>query len=273
MNHAEQAGSALEAIRARTPLVHNITNFVSMDIAANSLLAVGASPLMAHAVEEVTDIVALANALVINIGTLSAPWIEAMRQAAEAASTGGKPWVLDPVGVGATTYRTATARALTTFRPTVIRANASEILALAGAVAEGGESTRGVDAVHGSEEAREVAARLAAEASTVVAVTGAVDYITDGRRLIQVDNGDARMVRITALGCSTSALVGAFLAVHDDPVEAAAYAVALMGVCGERAARESGGPGSLRVALIDALHTLTPSDFASEARIREHPRR
>ncbi len=265
MAHAERAAKALDAVREQSPLVHNITNFVSMDIAANTLLAVGASPVMAHAREEVDDIVAISRVVVINIGTLAPIWVEAMRDAASAASTSGKPWVLDPVGVGATPYRTSTARALASLRPTAIRGNASEILALAG----GGEGTKGVDSSHQSDDARDAAVRLAQEVGGVVAVTGAIDYVTDGRRMLRVENGAAAMARITALGCSTSALVGAFLAVHEDPVEATTYAISLMGVCGEQGVQQSRGPGSLRVALIDALHTITPADFGRAARITE----
>ncbi len=268
MTHAERAAKALSAVREQSPLVHNITNFVSMDIAANALLAVGASPVMAHAREEVNDIVAISRVVVINIGTLSPIWVEAMRDAASAASTGGKPWVLDPVGVGATPYRTATARALATLRPTAIRGNASEIIALAG----GREGTKGVDSSHQSDDAREAAVRFSQEAGGVVAVTGAIDYVTDGQRMLRVENGDAAMSRITALGCSTSALVGAFLAVHDDPVEATTYAIALMGVCGEQGVRESRGPASLRVALLDALYSITPEGFGKAARITEQAR-
>jgi hydroxyethylthiazole kinase len=258
------AADTLTRIRERGPLVHNITNFVSMDIVANALLAVGASPLMAHAMEEVDEIVALAGTVVINIGTLAPDWVRAMERGAERARALGKPWVLDPVGAGATRYRTDTSARLARMGPAVIRGNASEILAVAGA--EG--ATRGVDSTRASTDAREAAQRLASELGCVVAVTGAVDFITDGARTLSVANGHPLMSRVTAVGCTASALVGACVAVRgDDPLPAAAHALATLGVCGERAARTTSSPGSFRVRLIDALSELTPAELRAEAKL------
>jgi len=264
MDYTAEVWTALQRLRERTPLVHNITNYVAMDVSANALLAVGAAPAMVHAVEEVEEFVAISHALVVNIGTLSPPWVEAMRRAADRAVQLRKPWVLDPVGAGATRYRTQTARDLAARRPTVIRGNASEILAVGGGV----EGTRGVDSAHGSDDALAAARALASRLGCVVAVTGAVDYVTDGRRTLSVSNGDVMMTRVTALGCSATALVGAFLASHDDPVFASAAALAVIGLAGEIAARAAGGPGTFRQLLLDALYAMDEAALAG-ARIAE----
>jgi len=250
MDYRDEAWAALKRLRERSPLVHSITNYVSMDITANALLAIGAAPAMVHAVEEVEEFVGLADALVVNIGTLSPEWVRAMHLAAARAGSLGKPWVLDPVGAGATRYRTDTARDLAERKPTVIRGNASEIMALAGAA----NATRGVDSAHSASEALESARALARQLGCVVAVTGAVDYVTDGARTLSVSNGVAMMTRVTALGCSATALVAAFAAVHEDRLLATAGALGVLGVAGEVAARDWAGPGTFRVRLLDALY-------------------
>ena len=248
----QETWRTVQELRRVAPLVHNITNYVAMDITANALLALGASPAMVHAEDEVDEFVGLAHSLVINIGTLSPRWVSAMTRAAERAESRGKPWVLDPVGAGATQYRTAVARDLCFLKPSVVRGNASEILALAGA----STATRGVDSVHASADALGVARDLARDLSTVVAVTGAVDYITDGERVLRVENGHPMMTRVTALGCTATAITGALLAVQPDPLLAAAMALAILGLCGETAARGADGPGTLRLRIIDALYRL-----------------
>jgi hydroxyethylthiazole kinase len=243
----------LQAIRRETPLVQNITNFVSMDIVANGLLALGASPAMVHAAEEMADFVPMNSALVINIGTLTPAWVASMKTAAGLMREERKPWVLDPVGVGASAYRTSVARDLSTMGPSVIRANASEIMTLAGAASGGG---KGVDSVHGSDQAIEAAERLALETGAVVAVTGEIDYVTDGRQCLRVANGHPLMTRVTALGCTASAIVAAFLTVEQDPLAASAEALAVYGLAAERAALLAEGPGSLRWRLLDELSAL-----------------
>ncbi|HET7228864.1 MAG TPA: hydroxyethylthiazole kinase [Longimicrobium sp.] len=258
MDYTAEAWKALSRLREITPLVHNITNYVAMDVSANALLAVGAAPAMVHAQEEVEEFVSISHALVVNIGTLSPAWVDAMRRAADRAVQLGKPWVLDPVGAGATKYRTQTARDLAGRRPTVIRGNASEILAVGGGV----EGTRGVDSAHGSDDALAAARALAGRLGCVVAVTGAVDYVTDGTRTLAISNGHVMMTRVTALGCSATALVGAFLASHDDPVFATAAALGVIGLAGEIAARGAAGPGTLRQRLIDALYALDEAAMA-----------
>jgi hydroxyethylthiazole kinase len=255
----------LARLRASGPLVHNVTNYVAMDVTANALLAVGASPLMAHALEEVDEIVGLSSAVAINIGTLDPAWVKAMHRVADRAASQAKPWVLDPVGAGATAYRTETSRDLARRRPAAIRGNASEILALAGATVV----TKGVDSVHGSGEARDAAVALARELQCVVAVTGAVDYVTDGTRTLSITNGDPLMAKVTALGCTATALVAAGLAVSGSALHGAAHALAILGVCGELAAERAAGPGTLRLHLVDALHLLDGATLDTRARVEE----
>ena len=290
----------VEAVRRHAPLVHNITNYVVMNSTANALLALGASPVMAHAREEVAEMVGIAGALVVNIGTLSPPWVEAMRVAMRAAERRGVPIVLDPVGVGATAYRTETARALIDdTAPTIVRGNASEINAL---VAAGGATTRGVDSADPSAGAVDAARLLCERYGAVVAVTGASDFVLggstaprgdgprghrgDGPRgdngdpptalrgdngdpptALRGDNGDPLMARVTGLGCTASALCGAFAAVADDPWRAAVGALAVLGICGELAAENAAGPGSLQVGLLDALHGLTADQIADRLKV------
>lgn len=259
-------GATLAAIRTTAPLVHNITNFVAMDLAANLLLAVGASPAMAHAGDEVEEFVSLASALTVNTGTFTSDWVEAAVAAAAQAVATGTPWVLDPVGCGATKFRLANANRLSKIRPTIIRGNASEIAALAGASAQeaGG---KGVDSTLASDAVLEQAARLARQLGTVVAVTGAVDVVTDGQRVVRVANGHPLLTRVTATGCALTALTGAAASVCDDPLRAAVDALAIMGVAGERAAAVARGPGSFRVALLDALYALQPDQLDAEAQV------
>jgi hydroxyethylthiazole kinase len=260
---ASQCADVLARLRDARPLVHNITNYVAMDISANALLAAGASPAMVHAREEVRDFVAISSALAINIGTLSASWVDAMHLAAAEAAAREIPWVLDPVGAGATTYRTHTSEALAARRPSVIRGNASEILALA----VGTNATGGVDASHGSAEAVEPARALAARRGTVVAMTGATDYVTDGTRTVAITNGHPLMAKVTAVGCTATALVAAACAVEKNALVAASAALVFLGICGERAGAGEPGPGTFRVRLIDALASVTPDDVRKHARL------
>ena len=254
----------LSAVRERAPLVHNITNFVVMNNTANALLALGASPAMVHSSDEVEDFVAISQALVINIGTLYSEQIAACKLAAAKAKAAGVPWILDPVGAGATPYRRAAAAALAGLGPDVIRGNASEILTLALDEGQG----KGVDSTQGSDAALEAARRLAERGRSTVAITGAVDYVTDGRRAVAIENGHPLMARVTGLGCSATAVIGAFLAVEPDAFTAAAAALAVFGVAGELAAADATGPGSLQVALLDRLYGLTERQFGEVCRCR-----
>ncbi len=256
-------GAALDDLRAERPLVHNITNYVAMEIAANALLALGASPAMVHAREEVEDFVAISSALAVNIGTLSPPWVEAMKLAAAKAVQTAKPWVLDPVGCGATPYRTKTSAELAAMKPTIIRGNASEIMSLAGAAGAGG---RGVDSTSRSDAAVEAARALANTTGAVVAVTGETDYATDGATIIAVEGGHALMPLSTALGCALTACVAAFAAVRP-PFEATVAALAVYAAAGAEAASRCRGPGHLPAELCDALHAMNATLLARRAKI------
>ena len=255
--------AALDELRARRPLVHNITNYVAMNIAANVLLALGASPAMVHAREEVEDFVAISSAVAINTGTLSPHWVEAMELAAAKAVELGKPWVFDPVGCGATPYRTKASAKLAAMKPAVIRGNASEIMSLAGVTGAGG---KGVDSTAGSDAAVEAARALANATGAVVAVTGETDYATDGAIIFAVQGGDALMPLSTALGCALTATVAAFAAVRP-PLEATVAALAVYAAAGGEAASRCRGPGHLPAELCDALYTMDATLLAWRAKI------
>jgi len=258
-------GDTLRRIREHKPLVHQITNYVVMNETANATLALGALPVMAHAPEEVEEMVGLASALVLNIGTLSSHWVDAMLRAGRAATTRGIPIVLDPVGAGATAFRTETAkRILDEVDVTVLRGNAGEVATLVGVAAE----VRGVESIGAAEDAAELARRAGEMLGLVASVTGPVDHVSDGRTVLSVSNGDAMLATVTGTGCMSSALTGCFLAAKpDSPLEAAAEALAAFGVAGEDAAREAKGPGSFHVGLYDALATLDPETLDGKARI------
>ncbi len=259
-----RAGADLAAIRERKPLVHQITNYVVMNETANATLALGALPVMAHAIEEVEEMASVAGALVLNIGTLSKPWIEAMLPAAKAANEAGVPVVLDPVGAGATKLRTETAKLiLDEAEIAVVRGNAAEVATLAGRQAE----IRGVESMGAGASGAELAKAAASQLGCVVAVTGAVDHVSDGERVIAVANGHELLGTVTGTGCMSTALTGCFLAVAPDrPLEAAAEALVAFGVAGEDAAQGARGPGSFHVNLYDALYNLDPATIDGRAR-------
>lgn len=248
--------SALDALRRQSPLVHCITNFVAMNVAANVALAAGASPAMIHAPEEVEDFVPLAGALTINIGTISAPWLDSMKAAAGAARRAGVPWALDPVAHFATPYRAKAALDLLALKPDVVRGNASEIIALAGGAGAG----RGADSGDSVADAQTAARALARDHGCVVAVSGPVDFITDGARAADIAGGSELMPKVTALGCSLTALVGAYAAVAP-PLEASVAAFLHFAEAGERAGADASGPGGFQTAFLDRLHTLQPGDL------------
>lgn len=257
-------GEALRRVRAQAPVVHNITNYVVMNTTANALLAIGASPVMAHAPQEMEEMVGIASALVLNIGTLSDAWIEAMLLAGAAARRRGIPIVLDPVGAGATSYRTNTARRLLTeLSPTIVRGNASEIRALCSEVT----ATRGVDSVHGAEESLDAALALARAHGCVVSMSGATDIIVSDTSVARVRNGVPMMTRVTGMGCTASALTGAFAAVTSSPLHAATQTMVVLGVAGELAAERVTGPGNFQVQLLDALSALAPDELERHARV------
>lgn len=253
----------VDRIRREAQLVHNVTNLVAMTLSANVLIAAGASPIMSAAPEEAGELAAMSGALVVNIGTLTTAWIAGAHAAVGGARRAGRPWILDPVGVGATAFRRDTAAALVALQPTIIRGNASEILALA----EGGGGGKGVDSTAGATAASDAARVLAARTGAVVAVTGAVDLVTDGTRTLAVANGHALLTRTTASGCALTALIGAWAATLPDPLEATVGALATYGVAAELAAEQAQGCGSFVAALLDALGTLDGATAARLARI------
>jgi hydroxyethylthiazole kinase len=254
----------LARVRAQHPLIHHITNMVVMNDTANLTLAVGASPVMAHALEEVEEMVNLASVLLLNIGTLTPEQIEAMLRAGRRANARGIPIVLDPVGVGATTLRTQSALLLLReLRISAIRGNASEVGTLVGVAAE----TRGVDSVSLSED-REVVARRAAQTfGCSVAITGERDVISDGARVAYVANGHPLLAAITGSGCMSTTMVAAFLAVEADAWLAATAALAVFGLAGEIAAPKAGGPGTFRSHLLDAVAELNEATVAEGQKV------
>ncbi|MFA4911680.1 MAG: hydroxyethylthiazole kinase [Desulfobacteria bacterium] len=266
-NMAKKTAENLRSIRKRKPLIHNITNYVVMNYTANALLACGASPVMAHAAEEVEEMVSFAGALVLNIGTLSPPWVNAMLKAGKKANALHVPVILDPVGAGATSLRTDSAkRLIEELSIQVIRGNASEILSLGGEKSDA--RTKGVDSVHSVDQAAETAIALAAELRTTLAITGAVDLITDGKRICRVMNGHEMMSHITGTGCTATAIIGAFLAVEPDSMEAAATGLSYFGLAGEKAAERAFGPGTFQVSLLDALYEMKEDDLMVGAKIQ-----
>ena len=257
-------GQTLRELRERKPLVHQITNYVVMNETANATLALGALPVMAHAPEEVEEMAGMAGALVLNIGTLSEHWIEAMLLAGKAAAG---PIVLDPVGAGATRYRTETAkRLLDELDVAVVRGNPAEIATLAGREAE----IRGVESIGAADSGADLARAAANMLGTVAAVTGPTDYISDGERVIAVSNGHELLGTVSGTGCMATAVTGSFLAAKPGaPLEAAAEALVAFGVAGEDAARDAKGPGTFHALLYDALYNLDPDTLDSRAKVEE----
>ncbi len=263
MINKEHLKRDLEMVREKSPLVHNITNFVVTNFTANALLAVGASPVMAHAVEEVADMSAIAGALVINIGTLDKTWIEGMMIAGKAMHQRGGVIVLDPVGAGATSFRTQTAwNIINECHPTIIRGNGSEIMALINAEVK----SKGVDSSADASDALESAKLLAKKSGAVVCISGKTDYVTDGERVEQLNNGSKMQTLVTGMGCTSSSMVGVFAAINPDAFEATLHAMALMGVVGELAAQISVGPGSLLTNFNDLLYTITPEQLVNNVK-------
>ena len=247
------------------PLVHHITNCVTVNDCANVTLAVGAAPVMAEAPEEVAEMAGMADALVLNIGTLSSAQVEAMVLAGRAANARGIPVVLDPVGAGATGFRTGTAlRLLDELEIAVLKGNAGEIGTIAGIEAR----VRGVDSAGLTGDPADICRRLASRLNCVVAMSGPVDVVSDGSRVALVENGHPMMDTVSGTGCMLASVTGALAAVTDDRFAATVEALAAFGLSGERAAEGAHGPGSFRSGLIDALANLESATLASGARIR-----
>lgn len=264
---SEEVAPLLERVRAASPLTHCITNAVVTGFTANVLLAVGAAPAMVDIVDEAGPFAGIASGLLVNLGTPTPEQRDASREAVAAAAAAGTPWVLDPVAIGALPVRTTLAHELVGRQPTAIRGNASEILALAG-MSVGG---RGVDATDGPDAAAGAAAALAERHGSVVAVSGPVDLVTDGRRVIRIANGDTLLTRVTGGGCALGAVMAAFLGAARETDAGALGAVASASlfytVAAERAARSASGPGSFAVALLDELARTTADDIVEAARV------
>ncbi|HEY7707900.1 MAG TPA: hydroxyethylthiazole kinase [Gaiellaceae bacterium] len=257
-------GATLRELRARRPLVHQITNYVVMNETANATLALGALPVMAHAPQEVEAMAGAAGALVLNIGTLSEHWVDAMLLAGKAAQG---PIVLDPVGAGATGYRTDTAkRLLDELDVAVVRGNQAEIATLAGRRAE----IRGVESIGSEDGAADLSRHAAGTLGCVVSVTGPTDHVSDGERVIAISNGHELLAAVSGTGCMSTAVTGAFLAAKPSaPLEAAAEALVAFGVAGEDAARDAKGPGTFHAGLYDALYNLDPETLDGRAKVGE----
>ena len=255
-------GGTLRDLRAHKPLIHQITNYVVMNETANATLSLGALPVMAHAPQEVEEMAAVAGALVLNIGTLSEHWVAAMLLAGKAASG---PIVLDPVGAGATRYRTETAkRLLDELEIAVVRGNPAEVATLAGREAE----IRGVESLGAEGSAAELARDAARTLGRVVSVTGPIDHVSDGQRVVAISNGHELLGTVSGTGCMSTAVTASFLAGKPaEPLEAAAEALVAFGVAGEDAARDAKGPGSFHVNLYDALAGLDPETLDARTKI------
>ncbi len=253
----------LERLRARRPLVHCLTNHVVKNFTANALLALGAAPAMVEHPEEAAEFAAMASALLVNIGTLDEAQMAAILRAVPAATGANRPWVLDPVAVGPLTLRTQFARQLLADRPTLIRGNASEIIALAGQAGHG----RGVDSGDASESAISAAKALALASGGAVLVTGPIDYVTDGKTVRSCANGHVLLTRVTGVGCAQGALAAACLAVADSPLQAGLAVAAILGVAGEMAAARSSRPGAFQGALLDALDEMDSTSLSHHAKL------
>ncbi len=258
MTRANLIWEDVEKIRENAPLIQNITNYVVMNNTANALLAIGASPAMVHSVDEVEEMVVFSGSLVVNIGTLSRHWIDGMEMAMVKAKELGKPIVFDPVAVGATRLRSEACEMLIQkAAPAIIRGNGSEIMALNKAASGG----KGVDSTAASEDAVGAAKAISKDFGSVVVISGQTDYIINGDQVAKVENGTPMMTRVTGMGCTATAICGAFAAINPDPFEAAINAMSVMGICGEIALAKSTGPGSFQVAFLDALYNMTQADI------------
>ncbi|MCW3159368.1 hydroxyethylthiazole kinase [Micropruina sonneratiae] len=260
---AESSAALLTQLRQASPLVQCLTNHVASGFTANVLLALGAAPAMVDVPGEAGGFATVASGVLVNLGTLSGEQPTAMREAVSAAATARTPWVLDPVAVGSLPVRTALAAELVAQRPAVVRGNASEIVAVAGS----GGGGRGVDAAIGVDAAAPAAQALAGITGGVVAVSGPVDLITDGRRVVRVGNGHELLTRVTGAGCALGAAMAAFAGLGQHPLLAATAASVAYGVAAEAAAARGTGPGSFAVALLDALDALDGDAIRAGARI------
>lgn len=265
MTLIETIANDLNTIRDKKPLVHSITNYVVMNETANATLCIGALPIMSHAAEEVEEMVGIASALVLNIGTLSPDWIDAMELAGKRANELGIPVILDPVGAGATKLRTDSCkRLLENVKISVVRGNAGEVATLAGIASE----VRGVESISAAEKPEAVAKKFAYIYGCVVAITGVVDVVSNGNRTASISNGHAMLGKVVGTGCMSNVIVGSFAAVDSDPFTAAVGGLTAFGIAGEMAASVSGEkPGTFHVELYNALYAITSEDIRTGAKV------
>jgi hydroxyethylthiazole kinase len=265
MNLPDIIANDLEAIRSRKPLIHSITNLVVMNETANAILCLGALPIMAHAKEEVEEMVCVAGALVLNIGTLEPDWIDAMDLAGKRANERDIPVILDPVGAGATRFRTESCkRLMDNVRISIVRGNAAEVATLAGLTAE----IRGVESISSSDGAEKIAKEFAAKTGITAAITGPVDVVCDGKRTALISNGDAMMGKVVGTGCISNTIVASFAAVNGDPFQAAVGGLTTFGIAGEMAAKAAPDkPGTFHVELYNALYAVKPEDIHANAKV------
>ncbi|MBC8061617.1 MAG: hydroxyethylthiazole kinase [Clostridiaceae bacterium] len=259
----------LSEVKKMKPLVHNITNYVTTNDCANIILAIGGSPVMADAIEEVEDMVNIASALVINIGTLNSRTVEAMILAGKRANKNGIPVVLDPVGVGATPYRKEVAlKLIKEINFSIIRGNMAEIKVLSGLEA----LSKGVDSEESSEDGKEVAINLSRALKTVVAITGVIDFISNGEKVIAIENGHEMLTKVTGTGCMSTCLIGVYAGVTKDYLAAATAGIMTMGIAGEKAyekLNKSEGNGSFKVLLMDNIYNFSSQDIIKRGKANE----
>jgi hydroxyethylthiazole kinase len=278
MIHESQKGFTMEIeattiellarIRQKAPLIHNITNFVVMNSSANILLAIGASPVMAHCRAEVEEMTSMSGALVLNIGTIQEDWLESMICAAKTANSVGIPVILDPVGAGATRLRTdAINKIMENSAISVLRGNCSEVLSLGSSDIK----TKGVDtSLALSDQTVEAAKQMAIDNKCVIAISGEEDCITDGDKVFRVSNGQPMMTRVTGSGCGLTAVTAAFCAVAENDIAlATAAAFGYYGLCGDLAIKTSDKPGSFHVAFIDQLYSTGNEEIRKHLKIKE----
>ncbi len=253
--------SFMGEVRQTTPLVHHITNYVTVNDCANICICSGGSPVMTDAIEDIPDMVPLASCCVINIGTLNSRTVESMELTAGICNDSGIPWILDPVGAGATPYRTEVAENLMSMRPSVIKGNAGEIGVLSGL----GGDVKGVDSI-GSNDTAEAARSLAEHIGCIVLATGDVDYISDGKDTMRLSNGHPLLSRVSGTGCMLSSVVGSYVGACGASMESVASAISAFNIAGEIAAKTANGPGTFKPALLDALENLDPETLDSQYR-------
>jgi len=255
----------LNAIREKRPLVHSITNFVVMNETANATLCIGALPIMSHAVEEVEEMVGIASALVLNIGTLTPKWIDAMELAGKRANELNIPIILDPVGAGATRLRTdSSKRLLENVKISIVRGNAAEVATLAGIAAE----VRGVESIGASQSPEQIAKHFASTYGCTVAITGAVDVVSDGNQIARISNGHLMLSKVVGTGCMSNVIVAAFAAVDSDPFTAAVGGLTTCGIAGEMAAAISGDkPGTFHMEFYNALYAVNNQSIRAGAKV------